>query len=237
MTSDPKARDARLLASWEHNAAAWTTAVRNHQIPSRRAGTDAAILAACTRYDARNVLDVGCGEGWLARALAREGRAVLGIDGSAELVAHARNAEGAVVGQGPGARFMVVGYDALARDASEAPGPWDLVVCNFALLGDPLVPLMRALSRRIAPNGRLIIQTIHPWMALGDEPYEDGWREETFQGFGVAFPSSMPWFYRTLGSWMTQLRDAGLTTLELEEPVHPETGRPLSMLLHCALTR
>ncbi len=225
--ADPTARDARLLASWDTNAAAWTDAVRNQRIPSRRAGTDAAILAACARYDARAVLDVGCGEGWLARALATPARRVTGIDGSAELVARAAATDST-------ARFEVVGYDALASDATVVAGPWDLIVCNFALLGDPLVPLLRALSLRLAPGGRLLVQTVHPWMAMGDGQYANEWREENFQGFGVEFPSPMPWFFRTLGSWVAQLGDAGLVIDTLDEPVHQDTGRPLSMLLHCS---
>lgn len=227
MSTDPASPDARLLASWEDNAAAWTDAVRNHRIPSRRAGTDAAILAACARYDAHSVLDVGCGEGWLARALAAPARTVLGIDGSADLIAHA-------TAVGSNARFSVVGYEALATDVSVVTGPWDLIVCNFALLGDPLVPLLRALSQRLAPTGRLLVQTVHPWMAMGDGRYANEWREENFQGFGVAFPASMPWFYRTLGSWLSQLGEAGLMVRSMEEPVHADTGRPLSMLLHCS---
>lgn len=229
MSTDPVARDARLLASWEDNAAAWTDAVRTQKIPSRRAGTDAAIVAACMRTAARSILDVGCGEGWLARELASDGRQVHGIDGSAELIAHATSA-------GSSATFAVVDYDRVISDTGAAAGPWDLVVCNFALLGDPLVPLLAALSRRIAPQGRLIIQTIHPWSVMGDGRYDAGWREENFQGFGIAFPSSMPWYYRTLGSWIAELRAAGLSVAELEEPVHPDTGRPLSMLLHSTLT-
>ncbi len=226
MPPDPTL-DARLLASWEDNAAAWTDAVRNHRIPSRRAGTDAAILAACARYDARMVLDVGCGEGWLARALATPAHSVLGIDGSADLIAHAAASTS-------DARFGVVGYETLATDTGVVAGPWDLIVCNFALLGAPLVPLLRALSQRLAPTGRLLVQTVHPWSAMGDGRYADEWREENFQGFGVAFPSAMPWYYRTLGSWLSEIAEAGLVIRTLDEPVHADTGRPLSMLLHCA---
>jgi hypothetical protein len=43
----------------------------------------------------------------------------------------------------------------------------------------------------------------------------------------------MPWYYRTLGAWSEAMHDAGLAIRRIEEPVHPETGRPLSLLLHC----
>jgi 2-polyprenyl-3-methyl-5-hydroxy-6-metoxy-1,4-benzoquinol methylase len=220
--------DARLRDSWESNATAWTAAVREQRIPSRRAGADAAIVAACSGRDARRVLDVGCGEGWLARAIAREPCHVLGIDGSAGLIAQAAALPV------PGASFAAVSYETLIRDAQAVAGPWDLIVCNFALLGDPLSPLLGALAQRLAPDGRILIQTVHPWTAMGDGPYECGWREEQFQGFGVAFPATMPWYFRTLASWHRELEDAGLMMHAMEEPLHPETRRPLSMLLHCA---
>lgn len=226
----------RLLASWDANAAAWMAAVRELRIPSRRAGTDAAIVQACLSTAAATVLDVGCGEGWLARALADAGRDVVGIDASAGLVERAAATALEHGASGGRARYLAVGYDELITDRTQLPGPWELIVCNFALLGDPLTPLLSALARRLAPNGRLLIQTVHPWLAMGDARYENAWREEDFQGFGVAFPSPMPWYFRTLGSWIEQLTAAGLSIRAINEPVQSETGRPLSLLLECALS-
>lgn len=223
--------DARLRDSWDANATAWTLAVRDQRIPSRRAGTDAAIVAAiesaCASRAPLRVLDVGCGEGWLARAIANPSRDVLGIDGSVGLIAQASALPM------PGVRYDAVSYEAIIADAKAAAGPWDVIVCNFALLGDPLSPLLAALARRLTPDGSLLIQTVHPWMAMGDGPYMCGWREEHFQGFGVTFPDAMPWYFRTLASWQQELDDAGLLIRELNEPLHPDTRRPLSLLLRC----
>ena len=226
---------AELRESWEANAAAWTRAVRDGAIPSRRAGTDAAVVALCRRLLAEaaaaggarpTALDVRCGEGWLARELAAAGADVLGVDGSAPLVDAAHEAGG-------GARYEVASYERLAADDAVAAGPWSLVVCNFALLGDPLAPLLGALGRRLAPGGRLVVQTVHPWTAAGDGPYADGWRVERFDAFAERFPAPMPWYARTLGSWIAELRAGGLALLEIEEPLHPDGGRPLSLLLLC----
>lgn len=228
---------AELRESWEANAAAWTRAVRGGAIPSRRAGTDAAVVALCRRLLAEadagredgsrpTVLDVGCGEGWLARELAAAGADVLGIDGSQPLVEAAREAGG-------GACYEVASYERLVADGEVVAGPWSLVVCNFALLGDPLAPLLGALGRRLAPGGRLVVQTVHPWTAAGDGPYADGWRVERFDAFAERFPAPMPWYARTLGSWVAELRTGGLSLLALEEPLHPDGGRPLSLLLLC----
>ncbi len=219
----------RLRASWDRNAGAWTEAVRGGGIPSRRAGTDAAIVEAAARVPGRRVLDVGCGEGWLARALAARGREVVGTDGSAGLVERAREAGGGT--------FRVLGYDEIEADPACLGGPFDAVVCNFALLGDRAAPLLRALATALAPEGRLLVQTVHPFTACGDAPYRDGWRTEDFAGFACPFPAAMPWYFRTVGSWLAEARAAGLELAALEEPLHPETGRPLSLLLVLARPR
>ena len=219
---------AALIRSWTTNAHAWTTAVREQAIPSRRLATDAAIVAACERViagrPAVRVLDVGCGEGWLARALAAMGAVVTGIDASAPLIDVARASGGTV-------DYACVSYAQLESDPSVMEGPFDLVVCNFALLDDRAAPLLTALARRLPAAGVILVQTVHPWAAVGDGPYEEGWRTETWGAFGTAFPSPMPWYFRPIGSWLAAAREAQLVVDRLEAPIHPETKKPLSLLL------
>lgn len=216
--------EKRLESSWAANATAWTDAVRGGTIASRRAGTDAAILGALAGLPPGRVLDVGCGEGWLVRALAGRGHRVVGVDGSAPLIERASE-------QG-GGELRVLSYEALAAEPGLAgPGPYDAVVCNFSLLGQELAPLLRALRGLLGENAPLVVQTVHPFTACGDLPYRDGWREETFAGFGGAFGAPMPWYFRTVGSWLRLMAEAGLRVGSLEEPTNPETGRPLSLLL------
>jgi 2-polyprenyl-3-methyl-5-hydroxy-6-metoxy-1,4-benzoquinol methylase len=217
--------DARIVQSWTDNANAWTTVVRDGLVPSRAAGTDAAVVAACESYGTGTVLDVGCGEGWLVRALSARGMRATGVDVSAALIAHA-------AGMG-GGTFEVATYAALERDVRVMAGPWSQIVCNFSLLSDPVHPLLSALRTRLQPDGVLLIQTVHPWSARGDAPYRSEWRTEAFDAFAVPFPTPMPWYYRTLASWLEQIARAGLTVTRVQEPLHPATGVPLSLLLHC----
>jgi len=62
----------------------WTQAVRQGTIASRVLVTDAAIVQTVRAYHQAPlhapVIDLGCGEGWLARALAAQGLDVLGLD-------------------------------------------------------------------------------------------------------------------------------------------------------------
>jgi 2-polyprenyl-3-methyl-5-hydroxy-6-metoxy-1,4-benzoquinol methylase len=218
--------EARQRRSWDANADAWTRAIRSGAVASRERGTNRAVLDAVRRLAPRSVLDVGCGEGWLAHALAADGHAVVGVDASLALVRAAR--------EGPG-RFACHGYDALSADPGLLPGPFDVAVCNFSLLDEELGPLLEALRARLTPGrGRLVIQTLHPWTAAGDGPYRDGWREETFDAFGAAFAAPMPWYARTAASWFDVLTEAGFRVERLEEPTAPEAARPWSLLLTAA---
>ncbi|MGD9636675.1 MAG: class I SAM-dependent methyltransferase [Pirellulales bacterium] len=223
---EPLNRDALIRSSWEANAAAWAQVVREGSIPSRRAGTDAAILSACVQLRPRRVLDLGCGEGWLARALSADGIEVVGVDCSAALIEAARIAGGA--------NYIVTEYDSLIHDPGTVPGPFDTIVCNYSLFADPLAPLLKSLANRLAANGRLLAQTVHPWIAAGDGPYECGWREETFADFAADFPAAMPWYFRTLESWCEELRQSGLFVERVDEPRDSSQGRPLSIVFCCA---
>jgi 2-polyprenyl-3-methyl-5-hydroxy-6-metoxy-1,4-benzoquinol methylase len=217
-----------IVRSWTDNADSWTAVVRDGLIPSRQAGTNAAIVDACLALGAGPVLDIGCGEGWLVRTMSDTGISAAGVDVSPRLIERARE-----LGSGS---YTEASYATLERDAALLAGPWRGIVCNFSLLGDPLHLLLASLRARLAPEGRLLIQTLHPWAARGNAPYRSEWRTESFDTCSVAFPSPMPWYYRTLGSWQEQISLAGLRIVKLVEPVHPDSGAPLSLLLTCEAT-
>ncbi|HUD41154.1 MAG TPA: class I SAM-dependent methyltransferase [Dokdonella sp.] len=219
--SDPSP-DAAILAAWLRNAAPWEAAVREQRIESRRLVTDQAIVAAVKDAAPRRVLDLGCGEGWLARALSAEGIAVTGVDAVPELIeAACRHGGGA---------FHVVAYEQLA---AAVPGaPFDAVVCNFSLLGEQSVEeVFAALPALLVPGGRCIVQTLHPLIACGDGPYRDGWREGSWAGIDGDFTDAPPWYFRTLESWVGLLLRHGLMLEALREPLHPATGRPASVIV------
>src|SRR5918999_4033222 len=72
--------DRKIIDSWLKNAEPWTTAVRQNQIESRRLVTNRAIVETVLERRPHSALDIGCGEGWLARQLAEHGVNVIGID-------------------------------------------------------------------------------------------------------------------------------------------------------------
>jgi 2-polyprenyl-3-methyl-5-hydroxy-6-metoxy-1,4-benzoquinol methylase len=210
----------QLRRSWVANSSAWCEAVRGRRIESRRLVTDAAIVDAVLEQKPQRVLDVGCGEGWLARALSAHGIDVTGIDASAPLI-EAAQALG-------GATFLVVSYEDLARDPSLLGAAFDTIVANFSILDDRAEELLRALRPLLERDGRLIVQSVHP--LFGDGAYVDGWRTETFDAIPGAWAESMPWFFRMLGSWVRVFANAGYSLTEIREPMNPDRARPASII-------
>jgi 2-polyprenyl-3-methyl-5-hydroxy-6-metoxy-1,4-benzoquinol methylase len=209
-----------LTRSWDRNADNWTRVVRGGLIPSRRAGTDAAVLDAIAEYAPKRLLDIGCGEGWLIRAaVARTGCAAVGIDGAAALIEAARTAD-------PASSYHVLDYESFAT--SDIGTGFDVAVFNYSLFAEDIVPQLRAAASRLAPRGVIVIQTLHP----GDRQ-EDGWRTEDFTAFDGGDWAAMPWYYRALDSWCMALGNAGLDILEMREPAASD-GRTLSLLMNCA---
>lgn len=213
--------ERRILESWAANAWAWTSAVRAGHIESRRLVTDQAIIDAVRARKPGSVLDIGCGEGWLARALSTQGVRVTGIDTIPALVDSAREAGGG--------DFHCMSYAELAQGALDVQV--DMAVCNFSLLGKESVEeVFTAVASLLMPGGALVVQTLHPVVACGHLPYEDGWREGSWAGFGAQFTDPAPWYFRTLESWTQLIEESGFTLREMQEPQHPHTGAPASVI-------
>jgi SAM-dependent methyltransferase len=101
----------------------------------------------------KSVCDLGCGNGWLAGALAAAGFDVTGVDASPTGIGIAARAHG-------NARFVLADFDAPDAAAAIPGAPFDCVVSSDVIehLYRPaaLVALARAL---LAPGGHLVLGT------------------------------------------------------------------------------
>lgn len=206
--------DKTIIDSWLQNAEPWVSAVRNNQIESRSLVTNKAILDVISEKMPQKVLDIGCGEGWLSRALHKAGIYTHGIDVVPELVDEANKLGGGI--------FQVLAYEDLSQDSIE--GKFDIAVCNFSLLGsESVTKIFNCVTDLLNEDGYFIIQTIHPISGCGDANYEDGWRKGSWKGFSDSFTNPPPWYFRTLETWKALFQHNGLNLIEILEPLDPKT--------------
>ena len=213
-------KEKHIIDSWMQNAKPWISAISNAEIESRKLITNQAIIDTVLKQRPLTVLDIGCGEGWLARALGTAGVSVQGIDVVPELVEQA--------GQLGSGTFQVLSYEELAMEAFTEQ--FDVAVCNFSLLGDESVNyVFQSISKVVHAEGYFIVQTMHPVAASAAQEYEDGWRSGSWAGF-KQFTNPPPWYFRTMETWKALFADYGMDLLEIKEPLFPGTDTFASVI-------
>ena len=212
-----------ILKSWAANAKKWIKTIENNEIASRQLVTNAAILENILQLKPTNVLDVGCGEGWLVNTLAKHNITAIGVDATDALIKNAKR-------KGKG-KFKVKDYDALIKGVNFKDAPFDLICINFALFENKKTArLIQELPTYLTTSGKIIIQTLHPFSIATDEPYKSAWRNDSWNGLKRKFTQPYKWYFRTLEDWVKLFTKAGLGITALKEPIHPKTGRPASIV-------
>ena len=191
----------------------------------------------------RATLEIGCGEGRVARDLAARGHAVTAVDASPELV------DSAVVADAS-SRYLVATAEALPFDV----GTFDLVVAYNSLMDvDDMPAAIREAARVLEPSGRLAVCVTHPLADAGRFAASDG--AETFvisgsylgtrrfegayerDGLSMDFSG---WAY-DLEAYFAAFESAGLVVERLIEPVPSplEDAKwarvPMFLMLRCRL--
>ena len=213
--------DKTIIESWRKNVHPWVAAIQNGEIATRVQVTNKAIIDAVTKCAPKTVLDVGCGEGWLVRELVAKGMDALGIDAIPGFIESANKHK---IG-----RFKVLFYEKTSNN--ELREKFDVVVCNFSLLGENSVnSLVQKIPSLLNENGVFIVQTIHPVAGCGSSKYEDGWREGSWAGFNENFSAPAPWYFRTIESWKNLFKQNGFILSKIIEPLNPKTKEPASIV-------
>jgi 2-polyprenyl-3-methyl-5-hydroxy-6-metoxy-1,4-benzoquinol methylase len=212
---------------YDANASFWVQIIREHRDRYRNELTDPAMLHAIGEPAGLEILDAGCGEGYLSRILAKKGANATGIDSSTKLIEAARSQNLADV--------LSVSFDIGSVDDLPYPdSAFDLVVCNHLVndLFDPRKPISE-FARVLRSSGRLIILMLHPCFynkhaerdqatngMIASSYFDIRSVEQTFQVGGLTSPAANIAWFRPLEFYTEELRKSGFAITSLTEP-HP----------------
>ena len=181
----------------------------------------AELLRLSGDVDGMRVLDAACGQGRVARELARRGAHVTGVDISAALLAKARELE---TEQVPGISYV--------RADVCAPGvlagrEFDAAVCNYGLSDiDNLDGVLATITRLVRPGGWFVFSILHPCFPGWDRDAPSSWppdlgyfREGWWLASNPGFRGKVGSQHRMLSTYLNGLARHGLALEEAAEPV------------------
>lgn len=215
---------------YANNSPFWIRIIRDKIDHYRTELTDAAVLSAIGPVEARNVLDGGCGEGYMSRELAHRGATVTGLDTSSSLIAAAREEQDRL---GLKIKHYVASLDSIPEDN----GTFDTVVCNHVMndMEDPSAAL-KEISRVTKPGGRLVLLMLHPCFytaqaersAAGNIPVAAyfGTRKiaERLNVAGLPSPDKFCMIFHPLEWYISETVESGYVITRISEP-HPSPAQ------------
>jgi ubiquinone/menaquinone biosynthesis C-methylase UbiE len=236
--------------NWD-SIADWYAALVRDGSPMHGFSRDILLSALPLTLEGIHVLDIGCGEGLITRAVAARGAAALGIDPTSALIQHARATErtqpvGATYRQDDGATLSSVGSKTT-----------DWVTAGLSLNNIPdLDSAIGSIRRVLKPDGRLVFTVPHPCFdaphsesvsingtprRLVGEYFAEGlWRTAKPQSVRRAGN-----YHRTIATYVSALMDHGFALEVLAEPAPDDqvretnphrAGLPPFLLIRAAAT-
>jgi 2-polyprenyl-3-methyl-5-hydroxy-6-metoxy-1,4-benzoquinol methylase len=217
--------------AWDESADAWNELVETGRDYYRTELHGPALLELAAPVPGEAALDLGCGQGWFSRELARAGARVVGVDWADGMLAHARRLEA----EAPlGVRYLHL--DAARVDEELAPASFSLVTGCMSIMDMPEPErVLRAARTLLAPGGRIVISVPQP---ANDTTYRRWKRDEQGRKLALeidryfdAEATMLKWseprvarafrtvqYRRTLEGWSRVFETAGLLVRKMREP-------------------
>lgn len=217
--------EAETIAFWDSVASDWDIQVGEAGDTNRRLNSDPVLWRLAADVGGRDVLDAGCGTGYLSRQLDDQGARVIGVDISPRMIEIAR-------AKAPGMELRV---DSCSELATVADATVDIVISNYVLMDTPdLDGAVGAFGRVLRSGGTAVLVFSHPCFPQGGatgsgESSQYNWefsyfdeRKRVDPPWGH-FSSAFIWFHRPLSAYWKAFRAHGFIVEEFDEPrVEPE---------------
>ncbi|GHO95801.1 class I SAM-dependent methyltransferase [Reticulibacter mediterranei] len=185
-----------------------------------------ALLSLLGSVQGQAICDLACGQGWLARELARRGARMTGIDLAEQQIVLARQYEE----QEPlGISYSV---DDVQVGASVVEGCFDGSICILALMDIPdIEAVFRTCRRILKPGGWFVFAITHPcftapdaqWMETADQQIVRavrGYFQERFwRSTAGGIRTRVGAYHRMLSTYLNTLATAGFALERLVEPI------------------
>ena len=213
----------RIIDSWNKNSEEWVKVIENNQIESRKF-TNNAIEGELKNLAGDNVIDIGCGEGWLTRSITEMGKKAVGVDAIEPLLNAAR-----LKGM---ESFYQMSYEELMEGKPIPEAPFDIAVYNFCLYQkNGLADLLRATKNQLNVEGVILIQTLHPFFMFDNGlEYKSQMISDSWKGLPGNFTDGHEWYARTFEDWVKIIAQSGLNLNGVKE-IANLNKKPISMIL------
>ena len=202
---------------WEAHAGWWQREFTAGADPEYTEQIIPLVLEWTAGFD--RILEVGTGEGQVARAMATAGAAVVGVDPTHNQISEATRRSG-------GPTYVRSGAESLSFPSAT----FDAVVCCLVFEHiDAVDEALAEVSRVLRPGGRFVFSTTHPirW-ALPDDPGYPGltvtssYFDRTPYVEERSGATTYVEHHRTMGDRVRELTAAGLRLVDLVEPEWPD---------------
>jgi SAM-dependent methyltransferase len=213
-----------LRAAWERNAGDWIRWARDPELDAHYVLYHRDLFLELLPPPPARTLDLGCGEGRLARHLADRGYEMVAVDASPTMVAAAREVS-------PGLEI----HHADAAALPPADSSFELVVAFMSLQDtDDLTGAVRETARVLAPGGRLCLAIVHPLNSAGafaareaDAAFviRDSYLDESYYVDEIERAGErlrLESLHRPIQAYTDALADSGLLIERIREVVLPE---------------
>lgn len=255
---DPATKETHTAAAaqrlWTRKAEEWDQWIGLEGDRTRRLISDRVLWQLLGDVAGRDVLDAGCGNGYLAVQMARRGARVVAVDWSEAMVARAQarateaeteakadtmRAAAPEIGAPAAALSIQVRRDDCRHLATVADASMDRLVSNYVLMDTPdLDTAVTSFWRVLRPGGTATIIILHPCFEVPGGPARepDGsitfrwphsyFDELSFEETWGPFQTPFVAYHRPLSRYWASFRAAGFTILDIQEPAMQPGSAP-----------